>query len=183
MAEGADFFLRTPTLTASNFEAFWSTDPRFLSSKDLNPFLIGSKFQETSNLTMSVSVFYLQMQPMFSSWGRVAVFQRVANRCRPSWSKQVLQMFPWKDKTIPTQKVVLPYYKQWGESWVFHFLPTEFPFFGIQRESSEIGWQWMVLTCIGSIQDHDLWHHHHLWLGCLYNWSEGIQVQESQISN
>ena len=52
MAEGADFFLRTPTLTASNFETLWPRDPRFLSSKDLNPFLILSKFQETSSILM-----------------------------------------------------------------------------------------------------------------------------------
>ena len=35
MAEAADFFLRTPTLTASNFAALRPTDPKFSSLKDL----------------------------------------------------------------------------------------------------------------------------------------------------
>ena len=39
MAEAADFFLRTPTLTASNFAALWPTDPKFLALKDLLFFL------------------------------------------------------------------------------------------------------------------------------------------------
>ena len=32
----ADFFLRPPTLTASNFAALWPTDPIFTAFKDLN---------------------------------------------------------------------------------------------------------------------------------------------------
>ena len=32
----ADFFLRPPTLTASNFDALWPTDPIFTILKDLN---------------------------------------------------------------------------------------------------------------------------------------------------
>ena len=32
----ADFFLRPPTLTASNFKALWPTDPIFTALKDLN---------------------------------------------------------------------------------------------------------------------------------------------------
>ena len=32
----ADFFLRPPTLKASNFEAFWPTDHIFTVLKDLN---------------------------------------------------------------------------------------------------------------------------------------------------
>ena len=35
----ADFFLRPPTLTASNFAAVWPTDPKFLAIKDLLFFL------------------------------------------------------------------------------------------------------------------------------------------------
>ena len=35
MAEAADFFLRTPTLTASNFTALLPTDPKSLALKDL----------------------------------------------------------------------------------------------------------------------------------------------------
>ena len=40
MVEGEDFFLRTPTLTASNFEALRSTDPKFSALQDLNSFSI-----------------------------------------------------------------------------------------------------------------------------------------------
>ena len=39
MAEAADFFLRTPTLTASKFLTHWSTDVKLLASKDLKLFL------------------------------------------------------------------------------------------------------------------------------------------------
>ena len=35
MAKAVDFFLRPPTLTASNFAALWPTDPKFLALKDL----------------------------------------------------------------------------------------------------------------------------------------------------
>ena len=43
MAEAADFFLRTPTLTASNFAALSPTDPKFSAIKDLFPFKTVSK--------------------------------------------------------------------------------------------------------------------------------------------
>ena len=43
MAEAADFFLITSTLTASNFAAL-----KFSALKDLNLFKTVSKFQETS---------------------------------------------------------------------------------------------------------------------------------------
>ena len=36
MAKAEDFFLRSPTLTASNFDALLSTDPKFSALKDLN---------------------------------------------------------------------------------------------------------------------------------------------------
>ena len=50
MAEAADFFLRTPTLTASNFAALWSTDPKFLAFIDLNPFSKCVKFQDAGGI-------------------------------------------------------------------------------------------------------------------------------------
>ena len=50
MAEAADFFLRTPTLTASNFEALCSTNPKFSAFKDLTLFETVSKFQEASSI-------------------------------------------------------------------------------------------------------------------------------------
>ena len=43
MAEAAYFFLRTPSLTASNFAALWLTDPKFLAIKDM---LIFSQYIE-----------------------------------------------------------------------------------------------------------------------------------------
>ena len=36
MAQVADFFLRTPTLAASNFAALWSIKPKFSALNDLN---------------------------------------------------------------------------------------------------------------------------------------------------
>ena len=50
MAEGADFFLRTPTLTASNFEALLSTDSTFTALKDLNVLKKYIKSQEASSI-------------------------------------------------------------------------------------------------------------------------------------
>ena len=50
MAEAADFFLRTPTLTASNFAALWATDPKFWALKFLNLFLKRVKFQRTGSI-------------------------------------------------------------------------------------------------------------------------------------
>ena len=40
----ADFFLRPPTLTASNFDALWPTDPIFTVLKDLNPLKMYFKY-------------------------------------------------------------------------------------------------------------------------------------------
>ena len=48
MAEAAEFFLRTPTLVASNFAALWSTNPKFSSLEDLNLFKKYIKNQEDS---------------------------------------------------------------------------------------------------------------------------------------
>ena len=44
----ADFFFRPPTLTAGNFEALWSTEPKSLALKDLNLYKRYIKHQETS---------------------------------------------------------------------------------------------------------------------------------------
>ena len=56
MAEVADFFLRTPTLTASNFKVLWLTDPKFLAIKDLNPYKKVLKFQGHIFLLLSAQV-------------------------------------------------------------------------------------------------------------------------------
>ena len=45
----ADFFLRPPTLTASNFAALWPTDPKFLALKDLNLLKKDTRYQKTSD--------------------------------------------------------------------------------------------------------------------------------------
>ena len=50
MAEAADFFLRTPTLTASNFAALWPIDPKFLAFIDQNPFSKCAKFQDAGGI-------------------------------------------------------------------------------------------------------------------------------------
>ena len=50
MAKAADFFLRTPNLTASNFAALWPTDLRFLALKDLNLFSKCVKFQDAGRI-------------------------------------------------------------------------------------------------------------------------------------
>ena len=61
----ADFFMRPPTLTASNFAALWPTDLKFLAFKDLNPFSKCVKFQEaTSILRLG---FALSKWPHFDS--------------------------------------------------------------------------------------------------------------------
>ena len=46
----ADFFLRPPTLTASNFAALWPADPKFLALKDLNLLKKYTKYQEASSI-------------------------------------------------------------------------------------------------------------------------------------
>ena len=61
----ADFFMRPPTLTASNFAALWPTDLKFSAFKDLNPFSKCVKFQEaTSMLRLG---FVLSKWPHFDS--------------------------------------------------------------------------------------------------------------------
>ena len=46
----ADFFLRPPTLRASNFAALWSTDPIFSALKDLNLLKKFNKNQKASSI-------------------------------------------------------------------------------------------------------------------------------------
>ena len=65
MAEAADFFLRTPTLTASNFAALWPKDPKFWASKHFSHFLNETKVQEASNI-LKVG-FVLSKWPHFNS--------------------------------------------------------------------------------------------------------------------
>ena len=48
--QAADFFLRPPTLTASNFEELWPTDPIFTALKDLNLLKKYTKNQEASSI-------------------------------------------------------------------------------------------------------------------------------------
>ena len=50
MAEAADFFLRTLTLTASNFAALWPLHLKFLEVKDLNLSLKFFKFQGAGSI-------------------------------------------------------------------------------------------------------------------------------------
>ena len=53
----ADFFLRPPTLTASNFAALWPTDPKFLALKDLNLLKKHTKNQVASSILKVVFAF------------------------------------------------------------------------------------------------------------------------------
>ena len=50
MAKAADFFLRTPILTAINFAALWPTNPKFLALKDLLFFSQVIKFQGAGSI-------------------------------------------------------------------------------------------------------------------------------------
>jgi len=60
----ADFFLRPPTLTASNFDALWPTDPIFTVFKDLNPFKRYFKYQEAGSILRVI--FALSKWPHFT---------------------------------------------------------------------------------------------------------------------
>ena len=50
MAEAADFFLRTPTLTASNFAALWPIELKFSALKDLLFFSQCIEFQGAGSI-------------------------------------------------------------------------------------------------------------------------------------
>ena len=64
----ADFFLRPPTLTASNVAALWPTHLKFSALKDLNLLKTMSKFQEACSI-LKVG-FTLSKWPRFISyWG------------------------------------------------------------------------------------------------------------------
>ena len=53
----ADFFLRPPTLTASNFAALWPADPKFLALKNLNLLKRHTKNQVASSILKVVFAF------------------------------------------------------------------------------------------------------------------------------
>ena len=57
----ADFLLRPPTLTASNFAALWPTDSKFSALKDLNVFLKYVKFQDAGRI---LKVFLLSQSDL-----------------------------------------------------------------------------------------------------------------------
>ena len=57
MAKVAKFLLRTPTLTASNFEALYPTDPILPVWKDLTPFQKVARVQKAGSV-LSIHVFY-----------------------------------------------------------------------------------------------------------------------------
>ena len=68
MAEAADFFLRTPTLTTSNFAALWPADLKFSALKDLNLYSKRIKFHSTAHCSkggakvkINVFKFWLNM--------------------------------------------------------------------------------------------------------------------------
>ena len=61
----ADFFLRPPTLTASNFAALWPTDSKFSTIKDLNLFKRYTKNQKAGSI-LKVD-FALSKWPHFNS--------------------------------------------------------------------------------------------------------------------
>ena len=46
----ADFFVRPPTLTTSNFEAIWQKDFKFSTIKDLNSFKKHAKYRMASSI-------------------------------------------------------------------------------------------------------------------------------------
>ena len=96
----AHFFLRPPTLTASNFEALWSTDLILTVLKDLNPLKKYAKHQEPSyNFRLS---FVCSKNPHFNSNYQVKVrFSLDLSVCmslvkKLSWQQRNLgDMFRW----------------------------------------------------------------------------------------
>ena len=69
----ADFFLRPPTLTASNFAALWPTDPKFSAFKHLNLLKKHTKNQEASSILRVV--FTLSKWPhLHREWPKKRVF-------------------------------------------------------------------------------------------------------------
>ena len=84
----ADFFMRPPTLTASNFAAPWSTDLKFLAFKDLNPFSRCAKFQEaTSILRLSFALSkWLHFDSVHLLGGPFVLLLIVHFHCYESWN-------------------------------------------------------------------------------------------------
>ena len=74
MAKAADFFLRSPTLTASNFAALWPTDRKFSASKDLNIFWKCLKFQDAGSIL--IINFAQSNRPQFHRVYQVTVCKR-----------------------------------------------------------------------------------------------------------
>ena len=72
----ADFFLRPPTLTASNFEALWPTDFRLTAIKDLNLLKKRTKNQEAGSI-LKVS-FALSKRPHFHRAYLVTIRMRMS---------------------------------------------------------------------------------------------------------
>ena len=62
---GGRLFMRSPTLTASNFAALWPTDLKFSAFKDLKPFSKCVKFQEVTSILRLC--FVLSKWPHFDS--------------------------------------------------------------------------------------------------------------------
>ena len=73
MAKAADFFFRTPTLTASNFAFLRPTDPKFLALKDLL-FLQCIEFQGAGSI-LKVG-FAMSKRPHFHRVYQVTVCKR-----------------------------------------------------------------------------------------------------------
>ena len=84
----ADFFLRPPTLTASNFAALWPTDPKFSAFKHLNLLKKHIKNQEASRI---LRVFFsLSKWPnLHREWPKKRVFLQ-GTICRKLRSLAVL---------------------------------------------------------------------------------------------
>ena len=87
----ADFFLRPPTLTASNFAALWSTDPKFSAFKHLNLLKKHTKNQEASSILRVV--FTLSKWPhLHREWQKNRVF--LQGTVMTSWQND--EMTKWK---------------------------------------------------------------------------------------
>ena len=87
MAESADFFLRTPTLIASNFAALWPTDQKFLAYKDL---LFFSQFIEFRGAGKILKVDFAQ-----SKWPYFYRVYLLSIRKQSSMAELTLSLVNW----------------------------------------------------------------------------------------
>ena len=108
MAEAADFFLRTPTLTASNFAALWPTDPKFLVLKDLLFFSECIEFQGTGSILKvgfalsKWSHFHRVYLVTVHKWNSIAVYScNQIKRHRPPVLKVSKIGILWEGITYP----------------------------------------------------------------------------------